>query len=118
MKRAILLFIGAGLFCTIVDATIQRDPTRPIDYTAEEPIVRYPFKLTSIIIAPNRRVAVIDDHIVKVGDPIQDQQVLSIESNYVQLQGPAGITTLYLLNNPIKVNNPSLINKDTSYENP
>lgn len=67
-----------------------RDPTRPalgVSSTGVSPLSRPPrFKLTSVLIAPARRVAVINGSSVSLGDRVAGARVVEIGPRYVRLE--------------------------------
>ena len=78
-----------------------RDPTRPSDYIANNSYTG-PLVLSSIIISPDRRIAVINGVIVKVGEGYAGKKVISIDPNSVQLEGVDGRIMLYLVDSSVK----------------
>lgn len=78
-----------------------QDPTRPV-FLSQKTVKLEQLQLTAILISPIRRVAVINDVSVQVGDIIGNAKVVSIEPNTVQLEGPVGRIKLILLNNLFK----------------
>ena len=75
-----------------------RDPTRPQDTTE---ISVGALEVNSILISSERRVAVINEKVLKEGDEIAGFKVIRIEQNAVHLDGPNGKLTL-LLSGPVK----------------
>jgi len=93
----LLLIIGNLMsFCMA-----QRDPTRPEigTFTGRE---GGPLRLDAVIVSSDHRVAIINDRIVKIGDEIDGNRILSIESNKVKTERGNTITVLYLLNQTVK----------------
>lgn len=90
-----LFFYSAIAFANL------RDPTQPIDFTFV-PNQQGAFALSSIIISEQRKIAVINETILQVGDEILGNKVVEIEPNTVQLEGGSGRITLFLLGAPIK----------------
>jgi len=81
-----------------------RDPTRPamlgvsgMDTTDEAKKNEDTYLLSSIIISPTRRLALINAMFVKVGDRIGDARVVNINKNSVVLSAPGKKITIYLL---------------------
>lgn len=72
----------------------ERDPTRPPSQAEIEawfgtgPQVRgsAPFRLQSILLSPTRRIAVIDDQRLRIGEHIGTARVTSIEPGRVVLE--------------------------------
>lgn len=70
-----------------------RDPTRPPTQaevaawfgTGPQARERSPFRLQSILLAPQRRIAIIDGQRLRVGDTLADARVESIEPGRVVL---------------------------------
>jgi hypothetical protein len=88
-----VLLIG-GLFVLLmpvgrVDAASLPDPTRPpqrfIAPVASGPVVADNWQLGSILIAPQRRVAVINGRPLSVGDQVSGAKVVAIEPGQVRL---------------------------------
>lgn len=83
------------------------DPTRPSGYSAAAPLEAAPLDtptpvLSSVMVSPGRRVAVIDGEVVREGGRIGKFQVLSIDAGRVRLRGPQGYSTIKLLPAPVK----------------
>jgi len=77
------------------------DPTRPpgVARTAAatgEP-VDVALVLQSVIVSPERRVAVINGRSVRTGDRVGDSEVMEISRSRVRLEGPKGSITLALV---------------------
>jgi MSHA biogenesis protein MshK len=95
------------LASTTVMAERLTDPTKPWDVPASNaaanaaPPSRAPV-LHSTMIAPGRRVAVIDGEIVQEGERMGDLRVVRIETSRVVLRGPQGALTLKLLPTSVK----------------
>lgn len=82
------------------------DPTRPPGAAtaaaapgAEAPA---PTRLESVLIAPDRRIAVISGQQVRPGGRVGDATVVSITEGAVVLRGPGGLETLRLFPNVAK----------------
>ncbi|MHB1240405.1 MAG: hypothetical protein ACYC18_07870 [Gammaproteobacteria bacterium] len=94
----LLVVIVAGLGVH-ADAGLK-DPTRPPDFrysavrSASGPP---PWNLTSTLISPTRRVAVINNRAVEIGDRVDSAQVVAIEAGSVQLRGGEGEFTVRML---------------------
>lgn len=94
-----------GLLCLSVAmpsvAQALADPTRPpnaagapVDVSgsaASSPV------LQSILLSPNRRLALIDGRTVQVGDRVGDARVVAIDVDSVKLRGGGGVTVMKLL---------------------
>lgn len=80
-----------------------RDPTRPPDFISKKlgkGVATW--ALTSILISKDRRIAVVNGQVVHEGDEIASETVISIQPNTVQLTGPGGKITLFLLDKTVK----------------
>ncbi len=84
-----------------VYAEVFRDPTRPEFFTNNK-VQLGQLELNAIIISNTRQVAVINGTVVKVGDDIGNAKVVSIAPNTVQLDGPDGKITLFLVDKSLK----------------
>jgi len=111
---AILLVSMSGVFCyqasaqadsaeTGVQDEILRDPTAPLFSSAgSQPQANLfslvsSYKVTSILLRPNMKVAVINSRQVREGDVIGNAEVVKIDKNTVTLQvaGEEQILELY-----------------------
>src|SRR2546425_12876802 len=79
------------------------DPTQPYtfveksnDKSAEGPLV-----LQAIFISQHQRIAVVNGELLKIGDVIQDNRLVTIESNFVILDNAGEKTFLHLID-PVK----------------
>ncbi len=97
-ERIVIAAIIGLVLATAAGAAGLVDPTRPpaprasaIPAEGEEG-----YRLTSILVAPDRRIAVINGHVVRVGDRVADAQVVGITLTRVQLRGPEGAFELPL----------------------
>ncbi len=82
---------------------VFRDPTQPLvlpDKTSEK--TQGPLALQAIFISSNRRIAIINDELLKIGDEIQAQRLIAIESNFVILDNAGEKVVLYLVMQPVK----------------
>ena len=64
-------------------------------------ILPSPLKVKAILISDRIRLALIDRHIVKVGDPVQDEKVLEIKKDQVILGKGDQKRTLLLSQSPV-----------------
>jgi hypothetical protein len=64
-------------------------------------ILLSPLKVKAILISDRIRLALIDRHIVKVGDPVQDEKVLEIKTDRVILGKGDQKRTLLLSQSPV-----------------
>lgn len=63
--------------------------------TAAEPAPDVPYRVSAILLADNRRIAIINDSVVAVGDPLPGgATVLQIESDHVVLRSSRGARTV------------------------
>ena len=97
----------------VVENAILHDPTRPpadvapaADGDSIAPVAAGGAALTTILFSPNRKLAIINGQVVRVGEHIGGIEVLSITANAVHVrdsnqQGKE--YTLMLYNQPVKV---------------
>ena len=107
LKAALVVLLLGG----VIPAAAENlsDPTKPWAYKpqaagdagAAAAAVKTP-ALSSTMISPERRIAVIDGQIVQEGDRLGSKKVIAIEAGLVRLRGPQGNSTLTLLPAPIK----------------
>ena len=78
------------VFYSIVSSAQLQDPTRPPDYQSVATQNKVPVSngwiLSSILISPERRVAIINGTAVQVGDMVGDIRVISIDTAEVLIQ--------------------------------
>lgn len=100
------VFFALGVWSGMSAANDLADPTRPPDY--RKPVVTRSapslpaMELTSIMISPERRVAIIDGHSLRQGATHRGLRIVAIESDRVRLEGAAGNVTLKLLPTAVK----------------
>lgn len=99
VKRS-LLAIGIALAGT-AEAAGPSDPTRPPNVattTAEgqSNVNAVRLVLQSVLVAPDRRVAVVSGVPLAIGDEVQGHRLLRVTEAEVVLKGPAGPVTLKL----------------------
>lgn len=102
-QGALLLVLAAG-FAAALRAGSLPDPTRP-DYLAgpARAVVSTPgWRVTAIIISPNRRLAEINGRTVETGDRVGGARVLEINAYSVKLAGPHGMFSAYLVSGDVK----------------
>ncbi|QKK10504.1 MAG: MSHA biogenesis protein MshK [Pseudomonadota bacterium] len=105
-RHAFVVVVLLG-WLTPVAAESLSDPTKPWDFKPQAAIdaaaaaVPAP-ALSSTMISPERRIAVIDGQIVQEGDRLGAMRVIAIQPGSVRLRGPQGYSTLKLLPTPIK----------------
>jgi hypothetical protein len=96
---SVLLSLGAApIFAEL------RDPTMPAELKVN-PLQNNNvnmYQVEEIIISPDRRMAVINGQYKFVDDEIFGNRIVAINKNTVQLQGPSGKITLFLLGKPVK----------------
>ncbi len=93
-------------FCSSVSGELI-DPTAPTNYTAESSttqksveIINY--TLQAILISEDKKVAVINNNVVKIGDVVGEEEVKAIDSHKVTLVGAKGELELKLFENSVK----------------
>jgi hypothetical protein len=89
-RRAIgLLLMLAGASAALGDEPKLSDPMRPLEHAASvagsAPAERQ-IALTGILVAANRRVAVIDKRLYRVGDRINGDEIIRIEPGSIQIR--------------------------------
>ena len=100
MVRIILLVIigipGGSLVSYASDARF--DPTRPPYYRDVEAktIRKADLSVTAIIVSKKRRVAVVNDHVVKEGDEILGLKIIGIDKEKVRFYGHEGYFSIPL----------------------
>lgn len=100
-KIAGLLILVALLPLSLAYAEL-RDPTRPEVVIQTSATSTSLFKLEAILIANDRKIAVINGLNLKIGDPILGEHITAINKNTVQLSGPGGKITIFLLDKDVK----------------
>jgi len=84
------------------DTKALRDPTQPARFDASNNKSKGGLQIRSIIIGKTRRVALINDTFVQIGDRIGTATVLSISKNSVDLIDAGRTVRLYLFENDIR----------------
>ena len=82
------LLICLTMQSSILLAKNTQDPMRPPHFNPSSPAVTavaQPWNLTEILISGDRRVAIINDKLVKAGDTINSAKIISINTGYVVL---------------------------------
>lgn len=97
-----LLYSLCSIFTAQVVYAEFQDPTRPPLQGLENKAEGAPRTLTATFTSSERRLAVIDGMIVKIGDEVAGNRVVAIESNSVQLEGVDGKITLFLVDKLVK----------------
>jgi MSHA biogenesis protein MshK len=72
------------------------DPTRPPSLDGERAEAPAGPRLESILIAPDRRIAVVDGQQVSIGSRVGDGEVVGISESEVRLRKPGGEQSLKL----------------------
>lgn len=102
LLRAFLL-LAIGLVVQFAQAETFFDPTRPLvaglvpetgplSSAAEAPLV-----LQSVLLSPQRKLAVISGQNVTLGQSIRAYRLVTLSNRQAELQGPQGRLTLWLL---------------------
>jgi MSHA biogenesis protein MshK len=98
MSRILVCIVGALLACAAQGAPFA-DPTRPPDAAPGGPAPsgssRGP-RLESVLIAPDRRIAVISGQQVRLGGTYGAGHVVRITESEVLIRNPGGMQTLKL----------------------
>ena len=100
MTRALArMAAAAAAATTMAHAAPFADPTRPpaaLEGGQGEPAAAAGPRLESVLIAPDRRIAVISGRQVTLGSRIGDGRVVRITESEVRIRRPAGEETLRL----------------------
>ena len=83
----------------LTPAAIQHDPTKPYSRTQD---TSGQLNLRSILIGRERRVALINDTFVEIGDTIGTSTIIAINADSVVLLDSGRTQTLYLFTNDIR----------------
>lgn len=86
----------------IAHAGTLHDPTRPDYITGATRSSNTGWQLSSTLISPQRRLAVVNGETVGVGDHVDGATVVSIEPGAVELRAAGRILTVELLSTTIK----------------
>jgi MSHA biogenesis protein MshK len=97
MSPRLLALAMAAAACTAQAAPFA-DPTRPPDAKGDEGdgAARSGPRLESVLIAPDRRIAVISGQQVTIGSRFGDGEVVGITESEVRIRKPAGEESLRL----------------------
>lgn len=103
MNKLIISSLLLLVFSQSVYAELH-DPTRPAQYVESQAgsLDMSKLDLSLTLVSADRNVVVINDIPLKVGDSIGGERVNIIELNSVQLTGPSGNITLFLLDKSVK----------------
>lgn len=100
MYRSIDKIIYGILILTCTSAFSDQDPMRPPSWgnTVEVMSVsKEKIKLQQILISEKRKIAVINDQVVKEGQKIAGVTIISIETNQIKIRRGGVIKTIKLL---------------------
>jgi len=85
----LVLLILVSVYMTSIDAKVK-DPTKPVYFKQKQTpkrvkpkIVQVPLVLNSILISEQRRLAVINNVLVAVGDMVDKAKIVEINRDYV-----------------------------------
>jgi MSHA biogenesis protein MshK len=97
MKRRAIFLLGASA-AWLAHAAPFADPTRPPNAVQDEGVLTTPSgpRLESVLIAPDRRIAVIDGQQVRLGGKYGEGQVVRITESEVVIRKAEGMETLKL----------------------
>jgi hypothetical protein len=112
--KALLAAALLMLTCTLVHAVDLADPTQPTglalsknsaqtEVSAEQ---ASPLVLHSVLMGRARRVAVVNDRVLGVGDAIEQHVVVAIDDSSVTLEQAGALLTLKLRENVIRLRTP------------
>src|SRR6185437_9652056 len=87
--KMISFFVLVGLLSLGAYAELH-DPTRPPDDIAGDSTLMTTWQLNATIIAPNRKIAIINGQSIKIGEKIINNQLIDIKPNSVQLENANG----------------------------
>lgn len=96
--------LAVALLVSVAQAALDDlpDPTRPGGLSrGGEPVAGSELVLQSVLIAANRRIAVINGQKLAVGDRIRDQEVIEIRTSEVVLRRAGRERVLKLLPRPL-----------------
>jgi len=97
-----------ALLCTAPVRAELGDPTRPADYKkqSEAPqaaaVVAEKWALTSVLISPQRRVAIVNGRAVQEGDTVGSSRIVQIRTSEVLLQRDGKQIVVSLLPSAVK----------------
>ena len=105
MNKTIIIFLI--LICSACLTTRSysafRDPTAPpAEFSAQAADSSSLYKLDAILVSSDRKLAVINGENKQIGDIVLNERIVAIGDNTVQLDGPYGKMTLFLLGKTIK----------------
>lgn len=99
MKKVVFILASLLLTLNCTYAQELRDPTQPSYYSAGDNVyqerLRQSYRLHSVLVGPDRRVAVINGKRVRVGEKVDEAVVQKISKSSVTLQIPG---TVFVIN--------------------
>lgn len=95
-KIAIYCFCLGIYSVAVVTIAAPRDPTRPANIKSAAVVQAKDFVVSSIMVAPGRRYAIVNGKSVKAGDKIKGAKVVSIRPNVVILNSQGNLVKVYL----------------------
>lgn len=98
VRYALIGFLLAVLFPDVF-AQQLRDPTRPPSFvapTGADAVRESDLVLQTVLISPERRAAIINGRLLRLGENISGMQLMSISEGEVKLRGRGGPRTLHL----------------------
>lgn len=107
-KNLISLIIFLCLWHIKLSVADLSDPTQPVDYTPGSVLLKKDdnenlWVVSAILISENHKIAVVNNHIVKIGDKLGDNEVREIADNEVKLMNQKkGVLTLRLVEKSVK----------------
>ncbi len=103
-RRVSLVGLSCAAACCMAVAAQGQlaDPTRPPAYQARDGQAQRPWDLTSTLVSPRRRVAVINGRVVREGGRIDGMTVVKISAGQVILKGPGGEQAVPLVQHTVK----------------
>lgn len=100
MKRPLTfcLSLAFGLLSSsLLALNVGRDPTKPVILNPQtSPSKSNGYDLRSIIVSKTRKLAMINEELVGIGDMVGDAKILAINNNSVLLELGGQQTTIYL----------------------
>lgn len=108
----LIWMIGLSLMLTMQIAWSQlNDPTRPANYLGTDGSGgRHYMTVSAILTSAKRKIAIINNQSLQVGDTIGNAKLIAIGANSVQFRDSAGDFTV-ILHEPIRKNEVSKIVK-------
>lgn len=115
-RAAIAIGMGACLWSFQLSAQTLKDPTRPPFYLHHSGAthVQAETELQSVLVSPNRKVAIIQGRTVQVGDMVGDARVVAIAETQVTLREAGGERILRLYPQGGKMSAANALDKRTN----